>query len=71
MITEDVSAFIFLSVFTALQSQKAVTSFFVSKQLLPSGFALKGPIHVQVTISRRLRIGRDGNLYQSEAYDMP
>ena len=28
-------------------------------------------IIVQVTIHRRLRIGRDGHLDQSEAYDIP
>ena len=30
----------------------------------------KAPILLQVTIYRRLRIGRDGHLDQSEAYDM-
>ena len=35
-----------------------------------SGLLLRGPILVHVTIYRRLRIGRDGHLDQSEAYDI-
>ena len=37
---------------------------------LGGGGSLCGHIIVQVTIYRRLRIGRDGYLDQSEAYDI-
>ena len=37
---------------------------------MPFGFAHRARILVQVAICRRLLIGRDGHLDQSEAYDI-
>ena len=49
----------------------AVTVYFSSKQLLLFAFEVPvARILVQVTINRRLLIGRDGHLDQSEAYDI-
>ena len=41
-----------------------------SEGRLPSVFTIRARILVQVTIYRRLLIGRDGHLDQSEAYDI-
>ena len=65
----------------AIWSQKTVAAYLISKPLLSFSFAwinwtsarilrYRARIIVQVTINRRLRIGRDGHLAQSEAYDL-
>ena len=51
---------------SAVQSKKAVSAYFTSKQI----HIIRGRILVQVTIYRRLPIGRDYHHDQSEAYDI-
>ena len=52
--------------FTQAERQKAVTAYFSSEQKTVT----VARIFVQITIYRRLLIGRDGNLDESEAYDI-